>query len=69
MKALTAYNEGDWKTAAEEFESSLELYFKEEDRCRAECERPFTHTGYPDFVMAVAGKQYITGLDKQKNSA
>ena len=50
-----AYNEGDWETAVEEFEQSLELYFKEEERCRMGCERSFTHTGYPDFVSAVAG--------------
>lgn len=56
MTALLAYNDGDWRTAAENFEKSLELYFTEEERCRAGCERPFTHTGYPDFISAVAGK-------------
>ena len=56
VKALVAYNAGEWTTASEQFEKSLELYYKEEERCRAGCERTFTHTGYPDFVMAVAGR-------------
>ena len=55
VTGLQAYNDGDWSEATEWFEKSLDLYFVEEERCRIGCERPFTHTGYPDFISAVAG--------------
>ena len=55
MAGLQAYNDGEWVTSTEQFEKSLELYFEEEERCRVGCERAFTHTGYPDFISAVAG--------------
>lgn len=66
VKALMAYNDGDWTTAAEQFEMALKLYFKEEDRCRAGCERSFTHTGYPDFVSAVADHYIVVIVCQQK---
>ena len=55
VTGLQAYNDGDWVEAAEMFEKSLDLYFEEEGRCRIGCERSFTHSGYPDFISAVAG--------------
>lgn len=59
IEGLMSYNEGNWKEAATAFENSLSLYYKEEERCRASCEKGFTHNGFPDFINAIAD-HYIT---------
>lgn len=52
-----AYQDGKWKEAASAFEESLSLYYTEEERCRAGCEKGFTHNGFPDFMNAIAGNR------------
>ncbi|XP_053383819.1 prolyl 3-hydroxylase 1-like [Mercenaria mercenaria] len=62
IKGLTAYNEGQWNEAAALFEESLGLYFREEERCRAACEKGFVHNGLPDFINAIAEMSDETGM-------
>ncbi|KAL4225364.1 procollagen-proline 3-dioxygenase [Mactra antiquata] len=61
VRGLQAYNAGDWEESASGFESALELYFVEEKRCRAGCEKFYSHSGQPDFINAVAD-HYVTVL-------
>lgn len=55
VKALTAYEDGNWEKAASNFEKSLNHYYLEEERCRAQCESGYVHSGFPDFTTAIAG--------------
>ncbi|XP_060578762.1 prolyl 3-hydroxylase 1-like isoform X6 [Ruditapes philippinarum] len=61
VKALNAYNQGNWDEAAATFEESLRLYFIEEEKCRAGCEKGFRHNRLPDFFNAI-GDHYVAVL-------
>lgn len=66
VKALNFYNGGLWADSAAWFEEALALYFIEEERCRASCEKGFTHNGSPDFVSAVADHYVAVIVCQQK---
>ncbi|VDN19933.1 unnamed protein product [Gongylonema pulchrum] len=38
MRAVKAYNDGDWQLCVNEFETSLKQFFEEEQKCRRVCE-------------------------------
>ena len=59
VKAMDAYNDGNWEKAASNFEKSLNHYYREEEKCRAKCENGYVHTKFPDFINAIGGKCLI----------
>lgn len=60
---MLAHNEEDWTNVVEHLEKSLDFFFEEEKRCRANCEGTGEEDlGRKDFVETVAGKIILTVL-------
>ena len=59
IKGEDAYDSDDWTNVIEWIELAITEYYKEEERCRAECEGHFDHQSFPDFIQAVTGLSYL----------
>ncbi|XP_071119897.1 prolyl 3-hydroxylase 1-like isoform X3 [Mytilus edulis] len=64
IKGENAYDQDDWTNAIELIELAITEYYKEEERCRVECEGHFDHQSFPDFIQAIAD-HYISVLQCQ----
>ncbi|XP_052066781.1 prolyl 3-hydroxylase 1-like isoform X2 [Mytilus californianus] len=64
IKGENAYDQDDWTYAIELIELAITEYYKEEERCRVECEGHFDHQSFPDFIQAIAD-HYISVLQCQ----
>lgn len=62
IKGELAYDNDDWPSVIEWVELALTEFYKEEERCRVDCEGHFDHQAYPDFIHAVAGLSVINIL-------
>ncbi|ESP05104.1 hypothetical protein LOTGIDRAFT_91939, partial [Lottia gigantea] len=54
IRAMMAYEDELWEEVIEEMENSLKEFYKEEERCRSECEGPLLATSHLEFYSAVA---------------
>lgn len=61
-KAKDSYERQDWHLASAQFESALDAYWTELEKCRLLCEKSFDHGWFPDFVSSVASTRIFFKL-------
>ncbi|CAH1158417.1 unnamed protein product [Phyllotreta striolata] len=61
-----AYEYKDWDSVISNMEESLTEYLQAEDECRAQCEGPFDHGWYPDFIPSISNHFTVCLKCKQK---
>ncbi|XP_057671498.1 cartilage-associated protein-like [Diorhabda carinulata] len=49
-----AYEKKGWESVVFNMEESLVDYLQAEEECRAQCEGPFDHGWYPDFIASIS---------------
>ncbi|CAC5367426.1 P3H1 [Mytilus coruscus] len=64
IKGEEAFDHGDWTKVIEWIEIAIEEYYKEEERCRVECEDHFNQQSALNLIQAIAG-HYISVLECQ----
>lgn len=63
-----AYETKDWNDVVRYMEESLESYLQAENECRAQCEGPFDHGWFPDFVPSMSSKCSVAYCSSCHNS-
>lgn len=53
-RGVSAYEDGYYAEAVDQFESSLESYMNSEEECRSYCEGPFDQGWHPEFTSSLA---------------
>ncbi|KAK6190033.1 hypothetical protein SNE40_001981 [Patella caerulea] len=66
IRAMMAYEDELWEEVVEEIEKALLEFYKEEERCRAECEGPLLTSAPLEFVSSMA-EHYVSMIKCQYN--
>ncbi|CAH1103258.1 unnamed protein product [Psylliodes chrysocephalus] len=61
-----SYEHKDWQSVIFNMEESLTEYIQAEEECRAQCEGPFDHGWYPDFIPSISNHFTVCLKCKQK---
>uniref|UniRef100_A0A6P7GKK4 procollagen-proline 3-dioxygenase n=1 Tax=Diabrotica virgifera virgifera TaxID=50390 RepID=A0A6P7GKK4_DIAVI len=61
-----AYEKKKWQFVVFNMEESLVHYLQAEEECRAQCEGPFDHGWYPDFIPSISNHFTVALRCKQK---